>query len=186
MPATRVRSKWVNGNLQFIDARTGQVLVELDAANSRLLIPAGSRVSSVDGYTADGLGGLMVARATFDPSGDAAQCAIGAHGLGVTLPEGAIVVGGFVDVVTAFSSAGNDAGTIALSVEAADDIVAAVAINDAGNPWAAGRHAIKPKADTPESTGVKTTAAREITATVALQALTAGKAVVFLYYVMSD
>jgi hypothetical protein len=134
---------------------------------------------------ADGLGNLMVARATFDPSANTAHRTIAAHTFGVTIPAKAIVVGGFVDVITTFVSAGADAGTIALSVEGAGDIVAAIAISNVANAWDAGFHAIVPKANTPEATGIKTTVARLITATVAVQALTAGKAVVFLYYVQS-
>lgn len=131
-----------------------------------------------------GLGAVRLARATFDPSADAAMRTDEAHGLGVTIPDNAIVVGGFIDVVTTFQS-GDDSATIAISVQSADDIRAAVAI-DSGTSWDAGLKAIIPKANTPESTGIKLTANREITATVAVQALTAGKAEIFLYYLQSS
>lgn len=140
---------------------------------------------SVDGSAVafgaeNGLGMLRVARATFDPSATASQRTVAAHGLGVTIPDDAIVVGGVVEVNTAFTSAGGTA-TIALMVNAANDIITAAAVS--GAPWSTiGLKAIIPKANTPESTGVKLTAAREITATVAVQALTAGKLTVFLYY----
>lgn len=128
-----------------------------------------------------GLGNLRVARFEFD-AGVAANRPIGAHGVGVTLPIHAIVVGGFFDVNTAFTSAGGNAGTIAISVEGANDIQTAAAVS--GAPYSTiGRKAIVPKANTPESTSVKTTAAREITCTVAVQALTAGKLTGYLYYV---
>lgn len=128
-----------------------------------------------------GLGNLRVARFVFDCA-VAANLPIGAHGVGVTLPIHAIVVGGFVDVNTAFTSAGGNAGTIAISVEAANDIISAAAVS--GAPYSTiGRKAIVPKANTPESTSVKATAAREITCTVAVQALTAGKLTGYLYYV---
>lgn len=130
---------------------------------------------------ADGLGMLRVARATFDPSANAGERTIGAHGLGVTIPDDAIVVGGFVEVNTAFDSA-DDTATVAISVEGANDIITAAAVS--GAPWSTtGRKAIVPKANTPESTAIKLSAAREITATVAVQALTAGKLTAFLYYV---
>lgn len=135
--------------------------------------------------TADGLGLLRVAKATFDPSATAGMRTIAAHGLGVTIPDNAIVCGGFVEVLTTFTSA-TDAGTVALMVQGANDIVSAIAISNGGNPWDAGLHAIIPKANTPESTGIKLTAAREITATVAVEALTAGKATIFLAYVQGD
>ncbi len=130
-----------------------------------------------------GVGFLRVAKAQYDFAVNGG--AIGAIDLGVTIPAKAIVCGGFVEVLTTFTSA-TDAATVALSVEGANDIVSAIAISNGANPWDAGNHAIVPKANTPESTAVKTTVARKVTATVAVEALTAGKANVWLYYVMSD
>ena len=138
------------------------------------------------GGDTDGLGVLRVARFTFDSAGtdsaDADNSATGAHGTGVTLPIHAMVVGGFVDVNTAFTSENTNNATIAISVQAANDIISAAAVS--GAPYSTiGRKAIVPKANTPESTSVKTTAAREITCTVATSALTAGKLTGYLYYV---
>jgi hypothetical protein len=133
-----------------------------------------------------GLGVLRVARFLFDTAakdsgGTVLNTTVAAHGTGVTLPIHAIVVGGFVDVNTAFTSA-NSTATIAISVESANDIISAAAVS--GAPYSTiGRKAIVPKANTPESTSVKATAAREITCTVAVQALTAGKLTGYLYYV---
>lgn len=132
--------------------------------------------------SADGLHPLQVAVATFDPSATAGMRTVAAHGLGVSLPAQALVVGGFFDVNTAFTSAGGNTGEIAISVEGAGDIQAAAAVG--GAPYSTiGRKAIVPKANTPESTSVKTTVAREITATVSVQALTAGKLTVYLYFI---
>ncbi len=129
----------------------------------------------------NGLGTLRVARFLFD-AGIAANQSIAAHGTGVILPATAIVVGGFFDVNTVFTSAGGNTGTIAISVEAANDIQTAAAVS--GAPYSTiGRKAIVPKANTPESTSIKTTVAREITCTVAVQVLTAGKLTGYLYYV---
>ena len=103
-----------------------------------------------------------------------------AHGTGVILPKYAIICGGFVDTNTVFTSA-NTTATIAISVEGANDIISAAQIN--GTPGSAiGRKAIIPKANTPESTSVKTSAAQEITVTVGTEALTAGKLTGYLYY----
>lgn len=132
----------------------------------------------------DGLGVLRVAKATFDPSAVAGMRTIAAHGLGVTIPDNAIIVGGFIEVLTTFTSA-TDAATIAIHAQSANDIRSAVAIST-GTSWDAGMQAIIPKANTPETTGIKLTAAREITATVAVEALTAGKATVFIYFVQGD
>lgn len=125
-------------------------------------------------------------KALFDPSGDSAMRTAAAHGLGVILPKDAIILGGFVEVITTFQSTagGTDKATIAISVLSANDIVAAVAI-ETGTPWDAGFQAIIPKFNTPESTSIKLTAAKEITATVATAALTAGKLWVHLFYIQS-
>lgn len=128
-----------------------------------------------------GLGNLRVARFAFDCA-TVANRPIGAHGTGVTLPANAIVAGGFVDVNTAFTSADTNTGTIAISVETANDIISAAAVS--GAPYSTiGRKAIVPKANTPESTSVKATVAREITCTVAVAALLTGKLTGYLYYV---
>jgi len=126
-----------------------------------------------------GLGSLRVARFEFD-TGIADNRPIGAHGTGVTLPIHAIVVGGFFDVNTAFT--GETGATLAIHVQAANDIQTAAAVS--GAPYSTiGRKAITPKANTPESTSVKCTAAREITCTVAVEALLTGKLTGYLYYV---
>lgn len=126
-----------------------------------------------------GLGVLRVARFVFDCA-VAGNLPIGAHGTGVTIPIHAIIVGGFVDVNTAFT--GDTNATLAIHVQAANDIISAAAVS--GAPYSTiGRKAIVPKANTPESTSVKTTAAREITCTVATAALLTGKLTGYLYYV---
>jgi hypothetical protein len=133
----------------------------------------------------DGIGNLRVARFTFDTeavdSDGVDNVDVGAHGVGVTIPANAIVVGGFFDVNEPFGSA-NDTSTIAIKVEGANDIQAAAAVS--GAPYSTiGRKAIVPKANTPESTSVKATVAREITCTVAVQALEVGKLTGYLYFV---
>lgn len=133
----------------------------------------------------DGIGNLRVARFTFDTTkkdsgGTNLNSTVAAHGTGVTIPIYGIVVGGFVDVNTALTST-NSTAQIAIKVEGANDIISAAAVS--GAPWSTiGRKAIVPKANTPESTGVKTTAAREITVTVTVEALTAGKFTGYLYF----
>lgn len=133
---------------------------------------------------AGGLGVLRVARFVYDTAGvDSAGVdnkTAAAHGTGVTLPAHAIIVGGFFDVNTVFTSSAS--GQLAISVQGANDIQTATAV--ASQPYASiGRKAIVPKANTPESTSVKTSAAKEITCTVSVGALTAGKLTGYLYYV---
>lgn len=129
-----------------------------------------------------GNGVLRVARALFDATGGKAT---GAHNTGVTIPAGAIIVGGFVKVNTTFTDGDTDAATIAIHTKTANDIITATAISS-GTSWDAGKKAIVPKANTPESTGIDLAAATPIVVTVAGVALTAGKMNIYLYYVEGD
>ncbi|MEK7992899.1 MAG: hypothetical protein AAB403_03745 [Planctomycetota bacterium] len=129
-----------------------------------------------------------------------ANTTIAAHGLGIYLPTKAIITNAWVDVVTTFTSA-TDAATIALKAEGTGDLTAALAISDASNVWDAGIHGCLPgsyaeatvagdtailDAARKAASFVKTTAVREITATVAVEVLTAGKANIYIEYVIGE
>ena len=96
------------------------------------------------------------------------------------LPANAYIRSGYVKVDTTFTSA-TDAATIAIGVEGGStgSIVAAIAISDASNPWDSGLHDI-----IPNGTGAKMVSAnaKNITLTIAVEALTAGKAHIYLEY----
>jgi hypothetical protein len=150
-----------------------------------------------------GLSTRYVASAIFDTaakdSSGASNKTIAAHGLGVFLPNKAIITKFWYDVTTTFTSA-TDAGTIAYHAQAANDLLAAIAISDATNVHDAGIRAGKVGfpalgADAAHDTQVevaalfaatmiKLTAEREITATVAVEALTAGKATLYVEYMI--
>lgn len=68
---------------------------------------------------------------------------IGTYGLGAIIPDGAIVVNVFYYVNTTFETTGADAGTIAIQIEAANDVVSALAVSNAANIWDAGVHSTK-------------------------------------------
>jgi hypothetical protein len=89
------------------------------------------------------------------------------------IPNGSYVTGGFVDVSTSCASA---TGTIALHVNAANDIVSAV--GEAS--WTAGHKDIVP--DGTGSTAIELTAARNPTLTIATAAYTAGVLKLVLFY----
>jgi hypothetical protein len=128
---------------------------------------------------APGLGDLKVARFEFD-LGVVANRTVGVHGTGITIPANAIVMGGVTEVNTAIT--GDTNATLAQHVQGANDIITAAAV--AGAPWSTtGRKAIVPKINTPETTGIKLTAAREITFTVGTAALLTGKITGYLIYV---
>lgn len=151
-----------------------------------------------------GLGKVGLATAIFDTaaldSSGAANTTIAAHGLGVFIPTKAVIVRFWYDVVTTFTSA-TDAATVALKAQAANDLLSAIAISDASNVLDAGLHAGLPGfpnlgADAAHdsqvelaalfaATCIKMTAERELVATVAVEALTAGKAVLYVEYVQS-
>ena len=129
-------------------------------------------------------GTLKIAKFVFD-AGVAANRPIGAHGTGVIIPDDSIVVGGFIVVETKFDSDATDAGTIAISVNGANDIVAATAVS--GAPYSTtGKKAIVPKINTPEATSIVLTADREITCTVAVEPLLSGKLNGVLIYIAPD
>lgn len=96
------------------------------------------------------------------------------------IPAGAVIIGGHVDVHTAFTSGGS--ATIACQVEAANDILTAVAVAS----WTTGPKNVLPAPTSgalTATTRVKTTVARDISFVIATAALTAGKASVVLYYI---
>lgn len=170
-----------------------------DGVDAALLKIAGTQVTATaaeinaiaDGYVGpgtDGLGYLQVARFTFDPTAVSAHRTAAAHGLGVTLPDNALVLGGGVEILTTFTSTagGTDKATIALSIQSANDLITATAI-ESGTFW----DAVAYKVIVPDAlaaagvaTAIKLTAAREVTATVGVCALTGGKLVGWLFYVV--
>lgn len=146
---------------------------------------------------------LRVVVAEFDPGANAAERTVAAHGLKRFVPDNSIIVGGHVDVLeTLTSNAGTDAATLALSIEGADDLIAAIAISDASNVWDAGLRGILPgnyaldgaaltaiaMAAALAGSFIKTTASREVTVTVAVEALdtSAGKLKIFIFYLPSE
>jgi len=143
------------------------------------LLPATATSSTAISSTfAEGNSGLQVAMAVYDFAVDGG--AIGAIGLGVTIPDNAIIWDGFYDVITTLTSA-TDAATIALHAQSANDLKTATAISS-GTTW----DVAQPKAIVPVGTAaacIKLTAARELTATIAVEAVTAGKFVLYVFWV---
>jgi len=115
------------------------------------------------------LPGVRVVNAVLDQT---LNSAIGVHTLpGATVPAGWIVIAYGYRVITTFTSA-TDAATIALGVQTdgAAGLKTALAISNGANPWDAGIVGLVTAA-----APVFTTAARSLVATVAVEALTAGK-----------
>jgi hypothetical protein len=94
------------------------------------------------------------------------------------IPIGSIVLGGFLDVATLLASGG--AATVAVQVEAANDLQTAITV--AGAPWSTtGRKVITPVLSTP-STYIKTTAVRNPKIVIAAFTVTAGVFDLVLFY----
>lgn len=122
---------------------------------------------------------LKVARGDYDFAVDGG--AVGTIGLigSAVIPAGAIIICGFIDVLTTLTSGG--AATIAVQVESAGDIVAATGVAS----WTAGLKNVLPamtSGSITAATAVKTTAARDISVVIGAAALTAGKFRVVLHY----
>lgn len=125
-----------------------------------------------------------MAKATYDFATDGG--AIGSIGIGPSLPDNAVITRLWYEVLTTFTSA-TDAATVALSIPTDDSggLKAAVAISNGANPWDAGFHdGIQDGAAANFSE--KTTAERQITMDIAVEALTAGKMMVFAEYFVSE
>ena len=117
---------------------------------------------------------------TFDAT---AGKAIGTHALTETMPDNCIVTYAYYDVGTTFTSL-IDLATIALGI-ATDDatgIKAAIAINDASNPWDAGTGKPTDVDGTAPNYTTQTTAARAVQAVVGIQNLTGGVLTLYLFY----
>jgi hypothetical protein len=121
----------------------------------------------------------LVVRGKYDFAVDGGAISTIAITAGTPIPSGAVVIGGYVDVTTALVGA---TATIACQVEAANDILTAVAVAS----WTTGRKNILPAPTSgalTAATAVKTTAARDISIVIATAALTAGVFDVVLYVV---
>lgn len=107
--------------------------------------------------------------------------AVGAHSLDLVIPANSFVLWAFYHVRTTFTSAGADAGTIALSVASANDLTTATAISAGGNVWDAGG-LVECTPDNTVGNAIEVTADSTVTATVATQALTAGVLDLWVYW----
>lgn len=131
-----------------------------------------------DTSIAEGIPGprLKIARGIYDFAVEGgAQGTIGLMGA-TLIPSGATILGGWLEVHTIVTGVG---ASVAIQVEAANDIVAAAAIS--GAPWSTtGRKAIVPVFTV--ATMVRTTAARDISAVISAANLTAGRFSAVLLY----
>lgn len=131
--------------------------------------------------------GLKVGRFEFDTAENdtdgVSNKTVAAHKTALVLPDNAIIVGGFIDIITAFTSGG--AATTAVMALAANDIINAAILGT--TTWdTIGQAPVIPKINTPESTSIKMTSAKPVTVTVGVAALTAGKLIGYLFYIAGE
>lgn len=144
-----------------------------------------------------------IVKVVFDTAGTdsagVANTTAAAHPSGVFVSDNAIITRAFYEVNTTFTSA-TDSATIAIMVEGAGDVVAALAISDGTNIWDAGLHGTivgsptlgaDASHDTAIEVGALTAASfikvagqEEVTFTVGTDVLTAGKLTLYLEYVI--
>jgi hypothetical protein len=116
------------------------------------------------------------ARYTFAAQGGAVST-IGLTG-GTPIPAGSTILGGYLSVVTPPTS-GTSTAQVAIRIEAAGDTVAAAAVS--GAPWSTtGHKAIIPVFTV--ATELLTTAARDVSAVITVEALTGGVFDVVIMY----
>lgn len=102
---------------------------------------------------------------------------------GLRIPKGAVIQNVFADVLTAATSA-NSTATIALKAETANDLFTAAAVS--GAPWSTtGRKQGIPDFAT-VSDYKKTTVEREVTLSIAVEALSGGKIDFYIQYVLGN
>lgn len=160
----------------YVDTATGIWYVNVGTISSPVWLNVQSPVS--------GNGGLGVtgnAKMTYDFAVDGGAVGVITPSNSPTLPLGAIILGGTIDITTTLTSGG--AATIALGTSAgssATSLKGATAVAS----WTAGQLALVPVFTA--ATYVKLTAAGQLNMTVAAAALTAGKFDVNLVYLQGN
>jgi hypothetical protein len=157
--------------------KTGAITIAAGAVDEAMLVvPSG-----------DGLHAKRIAKATYSFAEHGG--AVSTIGLGVTLPDNAVVVRTFYEVITTLTSnSANDAATISFDIPTDDvaGLVAATAISAGGNIWDAGYHE-GIQDGTAAAFAVKTAAARELSVTIGVEAIDAAGIVdFFCEYVVTE
>ena len=115
-----------------------------------------------------------IAKATYDFATEGGAVLVHTPAINEVIPQGAIILRTWTDVVTAMTSGG--AATVALDINCTTPVVikAATAYNDA----------VYTDVDVHSTTATKTDSEGRITFTIADAALTAGKVHIFVEYIL--
>lgn len=164
----------------IVDDAVDQDKIAADVAGSGLAQDTDGSLM-LGGGAADGLGALRCARATYSFAEHGG--AVSAIGLGVTLPDNAIVVRSYFHQMLAFTSGG--AATVEIGFAAATAVLVAQAAFDNA------KYALNALSEG-ASTGAASafygplSGAKEIKLTIATSPLTAGKLILYVEYVIAD
>jgi len=140
-------------------------------------MPILERGRVTEGTAGYGRGEIKTYRADYSFAADGG--AVSTIGLSGTtgIPSGAVILAAYLDVTTALTSGG--AATVALQIESAADVQAAVVIS--GAPWSTTGVKLS-SARTRAAVPIATTAARDVSAVIGAAALTAGAFRVYVEY----
>ena len=165
---------------KFADAFVNAAKIATDAVETAKIVALAVTEVKLAAPTVNGLNAGRVAKYTYDFAtlgGAVSTITL----TGDALPANAIVIGGFMEVLTLLAAGLNATG--ALQLEGANDLLAATVI--AGAPWSSiGRKAIIPVFTA--ASAVKTSVARTPALVVGVAAVTSGKFNLFLFYTVTD
>jgi hypothetical protein len=136
---------------------------DIDAAEAAIVVTQGTHK-------------IKTVTATYDFAVDGGD--VGAISSSLTIPDNAVIVGCYIDILTAMSSTGNN-GTMAVHLQSANDILSAV-----DGDTLSGIVACVPTGTAASS--FKLTAARVLTFTIATNAMLSGKFVVVIRYAVTE
>lgn len=163
----------------------GGKFIDTDAVNAMRSIYENQGTTTSSAFKVSG-GEEQVLAATYDFAVDGGTHN-SSYGLGISLPDNAIVTRSWYEVLTTFQSSGDiTAMSLDIPTDDAAGLVAFTAISTTGDVWDAGYHeAIQ--VGTTATFAEKTTAEREITFSInSSENLTAGKATFFIEYVVTE
>lgn len=166
----------------LLDSTTGNRYVNFGTLAAPIWNQDGAPVAAGTGGTSGGgLSSVGNAKMTYDFATDGGAVSTITPTNSPTLPVGAIILGGTIDITTTLTSGG--AATIALGLGSGAQVASLKAATAVAS-WTAGQLALVPVFTA--ATYVKVAAATRLTMTIAAAALTAGRFDVNLVYVQGN
>lgn len=170
--------------------KAGPGALLIDYTNGVLYINMGTKLSPLWGNASGpiastgGLAAVGNAKMTYDFTVDGGAISTITPTNSPTIPQGAVIIGGFIDVTTLLTSGG--AATVGLGLGSGAQVASLLApITVAGAPWST--TGIKPIIPVfTAATAVKVAAATRLTLTIAAFTVTAGKFDVNIQYQMGN